>query len=83
MTRTQSKTAENNAVYSRMTEELSKVIREEFPVGTKVRWQIGKHWQSGIIAEAAVYEWSNEVTVRNARTGTTRRIRAAELELDQ
>lgn len=81
MTRTQEKTAANNAVYSTLQSQLAAVIREEFPPGTKVRWQIGKHWQCGEVTRDPVYEWSTEVTVRNIRTGTTRRIRAVELEL--
>lgn len=82
MTRTQRKTISNNAAYSKRSRELAAIIREEFPAGRKVRWQIGKHWQSGTVTESAIYDWSNEVTVRNARTGTTRKIRATELELE-
>ena len=63
-------------------DELREIIRSEFPVGTKVKWLIGRNWQQGVVIESALYEWSTDITVRNSRTGSQISKHAKEFELD-
>jgi hypothetical protein len=57
------------------------VIAEEFPPGTKVRWdlRIGKPKMDGVVTQVFGWEWSDEVEVR-ARTGTSYSLPAWRLE---
>lgn len=82
MTKTQIKSAEITREWSRLRDELCAVIKSEFPVGTKVKWRIGKHWQTGVVVEVPRWDFSSDITVKNSRTGTTINKEAVEFELD-
>lgn len=81
-TKTRQKEREITTEFARMQDELRAIIRQEFPVGTKVKWIVGHNWQHGIVEECAVYEWSTDLRVRNSRTGTVGSKHAKEFELD-
>jgi hypothetical protein len=82
-TRTLEKKFENDREWTRLRDELKKVAREEFPVGTKVWWLHGNNKQFGVVEDAMPqWSWSTEVDVRNSKTGTRKTIDAVDLNLD-
>jgi hypothetical protein len=81
MTKTYQKRLEQNALRDKMLAEYQAVIREEFPPGTKVRYPFGTNWIEGVVEKAADWEWSSDVTVKNPKSGKTRKVEAHYLEL--
>jgi hypothetical protein len=82
MTKTQEKAAQVSSEWDRLHRELSKVIRDEFKVGTKVKFRHGLNWIYGTVAEMPAWDFGSEVTVKNTKTHTLRKVEAKLLELD-
>jgi hypothetical protein len=82
MTKTQEKDAAVHEEWSRLHRELSDVIRAEFPKGTKVKYRFGQGWIHGVVAEMPSWDFGDELTIKNIKTGTTRHVKAKELEFD-
>jgi hypothetical protein len=82
MTKTQEKDAAVHEEWSRLHQELSQVIRAEFPKGTKVKYQHGLNWIHGVVAEMPSWHGGDELEIKNIKTGTSRRVRAKLLEFD-
>jgi hypothetical protein len=80
-TRTRALCAQQSALWDAERKKLVQVIREEFPVGTKVRWAHGENYIEGVVVATARYEWSDDVTVRNSKSGKDFRKDAKDLEL--
>ena len=82
MTKTQVKDAEVHEEWSRLHNELGAVIREEFPRGTKVKYRFGQGWIYGTVEEHPTWTGGDELKIKNTKTGTTRNVKAKELEFD-
>jgi hypothetical protein len=82
MTKTQQKDAQVHEEWSRLHSELNAVIRAEFPVGTRVKYRHGLNWIHGVVAEMPSYSFGDELEIKNVKTGTSRRVKAKELEFD-
>jgi surface antigen len=80
-TRTRALIAEQREAWDRQRQALAQTIREEFPVGTKVRWMHGSNYIEGVVVDTARYDWSDDVTVRNSKSGKDFRKEAKDLEL--
>lgn len=82
MTKTQEKDAQVHEEWSRLHTELSQVIRQEFPKGTKVKYRFGQGWIYGTVEEHPSWHGGDELKIKNTKTGTTRNVKAKELEFD-
>lgn len=82
MTRTQEKSRFVHEEWSRLHKELSDTIRAEFPVGTKVKYRFGQGWIFGTVAEMPAWDFGDELKIKNTKTGTTRSVKADQLEFD-
>jgi hypothetical protein len=80
MTRTKKKKSELDAAWSAGRKELHEIVKQEFPVGTKVWWYYGTRPQYGVVLEVPEYDWNTDVKVRNVKTMTVRSIDAVDLE---
>jgi hypothetical protein len=82
MTKSQEKDAQVHAEWSRLHNELNEVIRKEFPKGTKVKYRFGQGWIFGVVEEMPSWSGGDELKIKNTKTGTTRNVKAKELEFD-
>jgi hypothetical protein len=82
MTKTQEKAAEVSSEWDRLHRELSETIRAEFKVGTKVKFKHGLNWIHGTVAEMPSWDFGSELSIKNTKTGTLRKVDAKYLEFD-
>lgn len=82
MTKTQLAKRHLDKEWDRIHKDYAKVVRDEFSVGVKVKFQHGINWISGEIVESAAFDWDDNVRVRNNKTGNVRRLSAHVLEFD-
>lgn len=86
-TRTQERDREASESFSQHHAALIATIREEFPIGRRVKWRTyargGKsiHWHHGRVEETA--RFGTYVRVRNTKTQTVQDKEAKDLELDE
>lgn len=65
-TKTQLLNRQQREIRNKMYDEMVLCIQAEFPVGTLVKYQHGKHWQDGFVRDTS----SHRILVRNRRTQT-------------
>lgn len=82
MTKTQEAKRKLDKEWDRVHKEYSAVVRSEFRPGTKVKFQHGRKWISGEVVQSPVFNWDDNVRVKNLKTGKERRLSAHWLEFD-
>ena len=85
-TRTQEAEREASASWREHHERLKAIVRDEFPVGRRVKWTTNAHGKNPHVHHGRIEEtarFSTTVRVRNTKTQTVQDKEAKDLELDE